>query len=278
MSKYSKLIGEILDSIYEGYTLDEKTKKLKVVNESRAEKAAESVHTLVLEKARELWDQLEASEESLADVAEEISFEELNTDPSTMDLDVSRGASSRTKANKNDGEDLSSMLGETSDFDLDSIFDSMDHLDDEDGDMPYNEELGDDEEDVVDGDEEYSDLQMDNDDGYVDDDELDGDLGDDEMGNDDLGGDLGGDMGDDEIGSMGDDFDDESGDNGFDFDFDLDGDSELEGDSELDDDPYSENSEYGSDEESLDPEEEEYDLETGDEGSEYDGEEEEELY
>ncbi len=83
MSRYNKMLTEVLDNIFEGYTLDSNG-KLVVTNEAASKKAKESLHTLVLEKARELWDQLEAAEESLSSVAEEIRFEEMNTDPSSM--------------------------------------------------------------------------------------------------------------------------------------------------------------------------------------------------
>ena len=67
MSRYSKKMTEIIDSIFEGYTLNAKG-KLVIKNESASKKAVESLHTLVLEKSRDLWDQLEAAEGSLADV------------------------------------------------------------------------------------------------------------------------------------------------------------------------------------------------------------------
>jgi hypothetical protein len=91
MSRYSKKMTEIIDSIFEGYTLNAKG-KLVIKNESASKKAVESLHTLVLEKSRDLWDQLEAAEGSLADVAEEIRFEEMNTDPSSMSGAVTHAA------------------------------------------------------------------------------------------------------------------------------------------------------------------------------------------
>ncbi len=169
MSRYNKLIKEILDGIFEGYSLEDG--KLKVVNESAAKSADGALHKLVLEKSRDLWDQLEAAEGSLSDVAEEISFEELNADPSSVDMTLHAGANEPAPqvdaaAAGETEPTLENLLG-SDDFDLSSVFEGLDHLDDADG-MADNtkgeptmmEEPGADEEDVVDGDEDYENLEI----------------------------------------------------------------------------------------------------------------------
>ncbi len=244
MKKYEKLMSSILDSIFEGYSYDG---ELKVINEKAARKAASSLHKLVLEKSRDLWDQLEAAEGSLADVAEEISFEELNTDPSSMDTSTG-SAPAPTEAPTADAgmEDptLESILGTDSDMDFDSIFE-MD-----------SEQRGvtmatGDHEEMVDGDQDYEDLEMGMDDAAMGspdmegEDELDGEQFGDQMGDqmgdqlgDQMGDQLGDQMGDqlgdqfgDQMGDqLGDQFGDQGGDidldaeGGFDFDLDLEGD------------------------------------------------------
>lgn len=245
MSRYQNLMTEILDSIFEGYTVDGKG-KLKVVNEDAAKVASEKLHTLVLEKSRDLWDQLEAAEDSLSGVAEEISFEELNADPSSMSTTVTHDPAPKSAAPQEEGgeqmesaQNISELLG-SDDFDLSDVFENMDHLDSVhnqrgDGRMPFDEMGGDmsyeDEgSDVEDGDEEYDDLMIGMDDnGMGSPDSSDGlDDGDYEDGMDDMNGDSDMDMGDESDLDMG----DENGgdDMGFDFELDLEGDvDDLDG-------------------------------------------------
>ena len=96
MSRYQTLMTEILDQIFEGHHPN-KDGKLEVVNEKAAKKAEDLIHTLVLEKSRDLWDQLEAAEGSLQEIADEISFEEMHADPSSIDTSLT-GASAEPKA------------------------------------------------------------------------------------------------------------------------------------------------------------------------------------
>jgi hypothetical protein len=261
MSRYNKMMTEVLDSIFEGYTLDSKSGKLVVTNEAASKKAQESLHSLVLEKARELWDQLEAAEDSLSSVAEEIRFEEMNTDPSSMSGAISQSAAPEDTAapaapDAGLGLDAApalesagsiSELLSTDDLNLDDIFENMDQLDNHQNtsvprgpDMPFDEMTGgmsagnigggmgmEAEGDIQDGDEDFDTLSM----GM-------GDEGD-EMG-DPMGGEMGGDIGGDDMmgdpemgGDMGGDGMDDMG--GFDFDLDLD-DPEMGGDLAMGDD------------------------------------------
>ena len=226
MSRYNKLIKEILDGIFEGYALEDG--KLKVVNESAAKSADSALHKLVLEKSRDLWDVLESSTESLADVAEEISFEELNLDPSSKDMhiaaSVGSGAEEEVAAQQQMQEPtLESLLG-AEDFDLDGIFEVMGLHDGKNIPAPMKppiKEQPGDEEDVIDGDEDFADLEGGDDDAG--------------MGGPDLGGDEEemdpemepgmepeGEMGMEPEGDeMGMDLEPEGGEGGMSFDFDL---------------------------------------------------------
>jgi len=236
MSRYQNLMTEILDSIFEGYTVDEKG-KLRVVNEGAAKIASEKLHTLVLEKSRDLWDQLEAAEDSLSGVAEEISFEELNTDPSSMANTVTHKPSDNRDAPESEqqmesAKNISDLLG-SDEFDLSDVFENMDHLDSVynkkgDGRNPYNEMGGDmsyeDEgTDVEDGDEDYDDLMIGMDDNGMgspdasdgmDDADYENNMDMDMDGDSDSEMDYENDMNDDDM--------------GFDFDLDLEGDDDLD--------------------------------------------------
>lgn len=251
MSRYNKMMSEVLDAIFEGYTLDDGG-KLVVRNEDASKKAQEHLHNLVLEKARELWDQLEAAEDSLASVAEEIRFEELNTDPSSMSGAVTHSAvapedAAAVDAPPADAEaapalesaDSISELLSADDLNLDDIFENMDHLDNHQNtnvpagpDMPFDEALGemggmsagnmaagpmmDDEGGPMDGDDDYDALQV----GMGDEADMGGDPSADEFGAED---DLEGDMGDPALNGDPDMGDEMNGgdDMGFDFDLDL---------------------------------------------------------
>ena len=250
MSRNSKKMTEILESVFEGYSLDDNG-KLVVANEAASKKARESLHEMVLETARDLWDQLEAAEDSLSSVAEEIRFEELNTDPSSTTSDVAHAAIGAEDAAAVDAppagaeaapalesaKSIQELLG-SDDLNLDDIFENMDHLDSHENvsapagpDMPFDEMMGDahmmdseDEGEVQDGDQDYDDLMIGmGDEGEMGDegaafdnggsDEMDYENGAaDDMGDPEANGDeFGGDMGDEPP----------MDDNGFDFDLDL---------------------------------------------------------
>lgn len=232
--KNSKLVSSILDNFFEGYTLDANG-KLQVVNEGAAKKASEALSKLVLEQAREWWDQLESAETSLSDIADEITFQELNADPSSAPLDVKASASGEpapAAAPADAGipgdvlpesaDDLKSLFG-SDDFDFKSIFEGMDNFGDEEVMMDAEGDM-EDEEDVVDGDEDFNDLKMGMDDAEMGaDDDMVSDDGDDSLGGDDLGDDFGGDdLGDDGEMDFGDDTETLDGDDdGLEFDFDF---------------------------------------------------------
>jgi len=252
MSRYNKMMTEVLENIFEGYTLDDNG-KLVVSNEGATEKAQESLHQLVLEVSRELWDRLEAADDSLASVAEEIRFEELNTDPSSMSGAITQSAPAEDAAAVDapaepalESADSISELLSADDLNLDDIFENMDHMDNHQNtpapagpDMPFDEMTGgmgtgsiasgvgyeDEGGDVEDGDDDYDALSMAmGDDEMGGEPEMDGDY--DDMGEPEMGGDY------DEMGGepeMGDDYDDMGGDEGFDFDLDLE-DPEMGGD------------------------------------------------
>ena len=207
MSRYNKLIKEILDGIFAGYALDEDN-KLKVVDEAATKTADAALHKLVLEKSRDLWDQLEAAEGSLQDVAEEITFEELNADPSSVDMTLTTGGNEPETPDVDAAAmgaepTLENLLG-SDDFNFNSVFEVLDAneppmADGGPKDEPtMMEQPGDEEEeDVVDGDEDFTNLEVgmdDNDMGSSDmegDPELDDLNGDPELGGpeDDLNGD-----------------------------------------------------------------------------------------
>ena len=252
MSRYNKMMSAVLDAIFEGYTLDG-SGKLVVRNEEASKQAQEHLHTLVLEKARELWDQLEAAEDSLASVAEEIRFEELNTDPSSTATATTHAAvapedAAAVDAPPADAEaatalesaDSISELLSADDLNLDDIFENMDHLDNHQNtnvpagpDMPFDEGMGHEMgemggmsagnmasgpmmDDEGDGDEDYDALTV----GMGDEAPMGGDPAADEFGAED---DLEGDMGDPDMNGDPDMGDEMNGgdDMGFDFDLDL---------------------------------------------------------
>lgn len=236
MSRYNKLIKEILDGIFEGYALEDG--KLKIVNEGAAKTADSALHKLVLEKSRDLWDVLESNEESLADVAEEISFMELNADPSSVDTSVPVVDASGEEQQQVQEPTLENLLG-AEDFDLGGIFEVLGVHDGKmargeprmhDSDDRVTEAPGD-EEDVEDGIEDREDMEWGGDEaglGSSDEEGEEGVPGDLEMGGDEMGGDEMGDEGMMDLEPEG----GEMGDGGMTFDFDL----ELGGD-ELGDEP-----------------------------------------
>ena len=248
MSRYQQLMTEVLDSIFEGYTME--GGKLSVVNEDAAKKATDTLHTLVLEKSRDLWDQLEASSDSLAEYSDEINFEEMAADPSSIantvsfrpdedevvndaDVDVDEmDMDDDMDYESNDTfEAVSNLLG-SEQINFDEIFTEHghDHLDDEESDdepsMPFENHGDDDsEEEMVDGDEDYDDLMMGMDDAG--------------MGSSDMESDMNDDSEDDELElddapeGLEDDSEDDDSEDGFDFDLDLESDDLDDDDEEL---------------------------------------------
>lgn len=161
MPNNETLHSVVMDKFFEGFAL-KKDGGLKVVNEDAAKQASSALSKIVLEQARDWWGQLEAAEESLANVADEISFEEMNADPSSQQMDHgSHSADDEAPEMQAQGQeemamesaDLKNLLG-SEDFDLSSIFE-MDHMDDEDA-MMDDDADG----EVVDGDENMDDLKL----------------------------------------------------------------------------------------------------------------------
>lgn len=145
----------VMDKFFEGFAL-KKDGALKVVNEDAAKQASSALSKIVLEQARDWWGQLEAAEDSLSNIADEISFEELNTDTSSQEMShgsISDGDDEPVMPEPEEmtmeSADLKNLLG-SEDFDLSSIFE-MDDMDDEDDDADGE---------VVDGDEEMDDLKL----------------------------------------------------------------------------------------------------------------------
>ena len=203
-SRYSKLMQDLLQNMFEGFVLDE-NKKLKIVNEAAAQHTADVIHKIVLEKSRELWESFESAEASLRSAAAEINFEELNADVSNMGRQSAGEVSIEDLTNMEGAQTMEStqslkkVLG-TDDFDLSSIFESLDHLDSDDadgdsGDRHLTDEgegmmmdAEDDEE--LDGDEEFTKLQVGGDDA-----EMGGEAGEGDMEPDEYGDENGDDLG-----------------------------------------------------------------------------------
>ena len=258
MSRYSNQMTEILDAIFEAYTVDGNN-KLVVKNESASDKAKGLLHDLVLEKARDMWDRLEAAQDSLSGVAEEIRFEEMTTDPSSMsnsitheppaEEDPAAAAAAELEGSPAlESASISELLS-PNDLNFDDIFENMDHLDAHQNtnvpagpDMPFDENMGGMNMDAPpsmspstslmadEGDDDFQDLEVGMG-GEMDDmdSEVDPGMGDDEFGGDEMGADPMGDdgMGDDPMAGG-----DEMGmdDGGFDFDLDIDdGMDDMEG-------------------------------------------------
>ena len=190
---------DVITKIMESATLDEKG-ELKVLDENTMKEADAALEDIIVEAGRKWWAQLEAVEDDLGDMEDEITFDEVSADPSSID------SGDIPVDDDEEFDTVESILG-GDDFDLNSIFEDDD---DDISDSP------------VDGDEEFDDMRMglddngigddgdldvtDNDDdldvvGDDEEDDLDLGLGDDEsdletdddLGDDDLGDDLGGD-------------------------------------------------------------------------------------
>jgi len=99
MSRYTKLLEEVLDSFFEGYTYDPKAKKIRVLDEAAAQKASRALSKLVLEKSRDLWGALDNASSELRQAGGEIDFQTMNADPSRM------GRSPMDQVNANDSTD-----------------------------------------------------------------------------------------------------------------------------------------------------------------------------
>jgi len=194
----TKLAESMLNSFLKGFTLDG-SKKLKVLDEGEAKKAVDALSKMILEKSRQYWDMLESAEGSLANLRDQISFEELNADPSRLVTDAPMGdAVSATgdaaAAAAGAPADMNSLLGEAEDFDLGSIFEmNMQPTQMRGGQMMDAEG----QEDVVDGDQDFQDMRIGADDAGMGGDTMSGDEGD----LDNLDGDM---VASDDMGDMGD--------------------------------------------------------------------------
>lgn len=229
----SPMFRDVVSKMMEAVTLGSNG-ELKVLDESAMAEADKLLNTLVIEKARGWWDQLESAESDLAGMEDEINFADLEADPShapinPVDMDDEFGDDMDV------AKTLESAFG-SKEFDLDSIFEDFDDEDDTgpvDGDDAYDDLMrGDDEDGLGDEGPVGDDMDMDDEDdldaigGTVDPDMGDdgGDFGmggdeefnfdflaKDTLGTDDMAGDLGGDLGDDDLGGdeLGDDFGDE---------------------------------------------------------------------
>lgn len=196
----NKLTESMIDSFLQGYGLDDKG-NLKIISETHAKKAVKAVGKMVLETSRKHWAMLEAAEGSLANAMDEISFQELNADPSSLSIDngsvasdpvdVGTGAADLgTPADA--GMTLESLLGETDGFDFSNVFECND-------DQMMTDSVGDEDSDAVDGDQDFQDMTIGQDDAGMGGDDLDGDMGDtDSLEGDDFGGDMDSDLGDEE--------------------------------------------------------------------------------
>lgn len=225
MSKYEKLAAQIVDKMFEGYSVGQDG-KLVVVNEGAAKPADEAIRKMIRAKMQDRWSMLEAQDGSLADLAGEIKFEELNADPSGM-ATTTAGAVTEPK------------MESARTFNFKKVFEGLSDFETADNARP----MMDDETDGKgeDGDEKFNDLQMGMDDSDMGGDDMSGDIDSDtgsldgadsdldDMTDDSMGGDL--DDGETEISS-----DSDMGtDDGFDFDFtDLDDlDSDMGGDEDF---------------------------------------------
>ena len=153
MSKYQKYFETGIKNVFEGYHYDQKTKVLKRVDETAIKAAHESISQAILEMSRDIWTQLDAAEDSLREVSDEIRFEELNTDPSSLSMTTGGSATSdEADLDPTAGqqmapevpafESISDLLGAGDDFNFEGIFENMDHLDNKEADMPFDENLG----------------------------------------------------------------------------------------------------------------------------------------
>jgi hypothetical protein len=267
MSKKSKFVQAMLGSFWESHGMDANG-KLTVINESLAKKTDDIFKKIVLEKSVAKYETYESVGDDLSSLADEISFQELNADGSSMQMDLmpshdepqgddqqdsmdqmGGGIGGMDQMGAPQGGDQSLDLPEDVEmFDFNSIFE--DDEEDEEGDDEGDEEESDLKE--FDDHNDFQDLDPDMDPDHQEGDE--GDEGDEFGGHDEFGGDtdeVNSDpsmMGHDEDGQMGgsdeDHVDitngvgDEDKDGEFDFDFDLPG-EKMPGEGEGDEDQMS---------------------------------------
>jgi len=139
----------------ESVTLDNDG-NMQIIDEAGDAEAKELLSQLVLETARGWWSQMESAENSLADMSDEISFSEMNADPShvnTADLPLEEPT-------------VESLLMDEN-FNLDSILEMDDNFGPEDGDENFDDMMrGDDDAGI--GDDAPMDDELDVDDGEMD--------------------------------------------------------------------------------------------------------------
>ena len=149
--KFSNIIMKMMESV----TLDDDG-NMQIIDEAGDAEAKELLSQLVLETARDWWSQMETAENSLADMSDEISFSEMNADPShvnTADLPLEEPT-------------VESLLMDEN-FNLDSILEMDDNFGPEDGDENFDDMMrGDDKAGI--GDDAPMDDELDVDDGEMD--------------------------------------------------------------------------------------------------------------
>lgn len=226
MSNKSKFVEAMINDFMESYGLDE-SGKLTVVNESVAKKTDSLLSKIVLEKSVAMFDKLEEnSTEHLQGLADEISFQELNGDGSTLNTDTQlpgadQGQDQGAPAAAPQGGFDFDLPESIEAFDLNSLFEMEDEEEEEseeEGELKEfaGDEHGfqDDEAQEDDGQFQDLDLNFDDEGGDLDDAGL-GDQG-------DLGAE-GGDLDNPELGGDADEVNLDDGSDPFDFDFDLPG-------------------------------------------------------
>lgn len=215
MTTKSKFVQAMLSDFLESHGLDE-SGKLTVINESKKKATDELLAKIVLEKSVALFDKLEEdSTAHLTNLADEISFQELNGDGSHMTTDLDLGASA-DQGSDDAGADLGADMGgdmggmnfdlpeSIEEFDLSTLFaeeeDKEEELEDGEEELKefsHDDLSGDFEDEQSQDDGSFSDLDVDFDKegGDLEDPDadlgLDGDMGSDPdmSGGDDLGGD-----------------------------------------------------------------------------------------
>ena len=143
------IFWDVVAKVMESTTID-KNNKLQVIDESVMTEASDLLDNLLKETARDWWMQLEAKEDSLASMQDEIDFGEMNSDPSHAKV-------SPLALDKNDAPTIESMIGE-SEFNLESIFnEDDDDLIPTDGDEQHDEMMMGDDDPMGDDGEDYPD-------------------------------------------------------------------------------------------------------------------------
>lgn len=137
MSKKS-LFRDVIAKMTEAVTMDEDN-NLQVIDKVAMAEADEHFNRLMVEQASEWWAQLESAEDALADMSDQISFSELNADPSHL-------SSPQLAIDEPTEPSIDGMM-ESAEFNLSSIFEEL------------NDDTG-----PIDGDDEYDKLITGNDD------------------------------------------------------------------------------------------------------------------